>query len=109
MELFQDISSKTINELLLPYSSRNMDEPGSADWRNGAFSKQIIVGGTIGATFITLVGAHWMLLQIENMEEKYAFVKPATSLEKFSLSFDTTTELPLKINRNIGKTRSFNE
>ena len=42
-----------------------MDKLGSADsYTNkidGTFVKQIRVGGIIGATFITIVGAHWII------------------------------------------------
>ena len=90
MEIFQDISGVTITNLLLPYSLWNVDEPGSAESylkkSDGTFVKLIIVGGIIGTTFITLVGAHWMILH----------KKPAIGLETFSLSCDTTTELTLK-------------
>ena len=66
MELFQDISSITITELLLPDSGRDVDEPSSPESylnkRYGTFVKAIIVCGIIGATFITLVGDHWIFL-----------------------------------------------
>ena len=74
------------------------------------FFKPIIVGGIIGATFITLIGAHWMLLhKKKNLEKTSTFVNPAIGLETFSLSCDTPPELPLQINRNIGNISSFNE
>ena len=62
MELFQEVSSRTITELLLPDSDQNMDEYGSAESflnkSDAMFVKPIIYGGIIGATFITLVDAH---------------------------------------------------
>ena len=43
-----------------------MDEPGSAESylkkSDGTSVKQIIVGGIIGANFITVIGDHWMIL-----------------------------------------------
>ena len=83
MEIFQDISSRIITDLLLQDSGRNVDEPGSANSyikkNDGKFVKPIIVGGIIGANFITLVGDHWMLLH----------KKPAIGLETFRLYCDT--------------------
>ena len=63
---------------MLPYWVRNVDEPGSYYSyikSDSTFFKPIIVGGIIDANFITLVGAHWMLLHR----------KPAIGLEKFIL------------------------
>ena len=62
MELFQEILRITITDLLLLYSRWNINETGSAYSSCGTFVKQIIVGRIIGTTFITLVGAHWILL-----------------------------------------------
>ena len=58
-----------------------------------------IVGGVIGTTFITLVGAHWMLLH----------KRTSIGLDTFILSCDNPPDITLKINRNIGNNRSFNE
>ena len=62
MELFQDISSRTITEILRTDSGRDMGEPGSDDsYLNKSdvtLVKPIIVGGIIGANFINLVGYH---------------------------------------------------
>ena len=67
-----------------------MDNPGSAESylkkSEGTFIKRIIVGGIIGADFITMVDAHWMLQK-----------KNAIGLETFSLSYDTPPDLPRQI------------
>ena len=61
MELFQYISSRTKTELLLLYSYRNLDKPGSADsYLNksyGAFVKTMIIGGIIGTNLLL-----WLVL-----------------------------------------------
>ena len=67
MEIFQDISSRTIIDFLILDSGHNLDEPGSSDSIEGVVVKQIIVGGIIGATFISLVYAHWMFLHKKNI------------------------------------------
>ena len=61
--------------------------------------KPIIVGGIIGANFINLVGDNWILLH----------KNPEICLEIFRLSCDTTPDLSMKINGNIGNTSIFNE
>ena len=109
MELFQYISSRTITDLLITDSVQNMDGPGSAESSYGTFFKTIIVGGIIGATFITLVGAHCMPLQKKISGKTSEFVKHEIILEAFRLSCDTTSYLTLEISRNIVNTRSFNE
>ena len=92
---------------MLPYSGWNVDEHVSDDSNDGKFVKTIIVGGIIGDTLITLVGAHWMILQKKG--EASAFVKPETGLDTLILSCDTPPYLTLQMNSSIGNTISFNE
>ena len=78
-----------------------MDEVGSADSYPKKsyvmFVKTITVGEIIGANFITLVGAHWILPH-----------KNAVGLETFIFSCDTP-ELPLKMIRDILNTKISNK
>ena len=62
------------------------------------FVKPITAGEIIGATFITLVSAHWIIQH-----------KNAVGLETFSLSCDTPPELPLKMIRGIVNTKISNK
>ena len=61
MELSQDISNRTITDILLLDLEKNVDEHGSAESylkkSSDTFVKPMIVGGIIGANFITMVGS----------------------------------------------------
>ena len=78
MELCQEISSRTITDVLLPYSGRDVNKTGSYDSFinkiDGTFVKPIIVHGIIGSTFITLVVYHWMLLYNKSAIGIYTFI-----------------------------------
>ena len=61
MELSQEISNRTITDILLLDLGQNVDELGSADSylkkSSDTFVKPMIVGEIIGANFITMVGS----------------------------------------------------
>ena len=65
IELFKDIYSITIPDLLLPCSGRDVDYPVSVDLyikkSCDTFVKPIMVGVSIDATFTNLVAANRML------------------------------------------------
>ena len=65
MGFFQYISSRSITDLLIIYLVQNVYKSVLAYFylnkSDGTFFKPIIVGGIIGANFITHFGSHWMI------------------------------------------------